>query len=202
MKQFVILILGIAVFVGAWVFISPLFIDEKVDESFDFVLDDGRVDMPQVMAMPVDKREAMKSDIMAAAANAPDAVAADDMPAQTPRAIARGEFVDADAIHKGSGTATVYELPDGTHVVRFEDFRATNGPALVVYLSEHAAPMAASDISAAGFVSLGKLKGNVGNQNYVVPASVDIDAFNSVAIWCELFDVLFSPAALTRIGDD
>ena len=48
-----------------------------------------------------------------------------------------------------------------------------------------------------GFVNLGKLKGNVGNQNYEVPDGVDISEYGSVVIRCELFGVLFSPAALT-----
>ena len=110
--------------------------------------------------------------------------------------VSQGEFRDADAIHKGSGNATLYRLDDGSHVVRLEDFRVTNGPALVVYLAGHPDPTSASDVTPS-FVSLGKLKGNVGNQNYPVPSSVDVSRFNSVVIWCELFDVLFSPAPLT-----
>ena len=55
-----------------------------------------------------------------------------------------------------------------------EDFRATNGPDLVVYLAKHPAPRVADDVTGGGFVSLGKLKGNVGNQNYDVPPDVDI----------------------------
>ncbi len=138
------------------------------------------------------------NDIMDAAANAPDREASEAMPATAPRVIASGEFIDADPIHKGSGQALLYELPDGRHVVRFEDFRTTNGPALVVYLAKHPAPTSASDVSENGFVRLGKLKGNVGNQNYAIPAGTDIAEYNSVVIWCELFDVLFSPAALSR----
>ena len=83
-------------------------------------------------------------------------------------------------------------------MVRFEDFRTTNGPALVVYLARHASPTSAADVLDGGFVNLGKLKGNVGNQNYVIPAGTAIDDYNSVVIWCELFDVLFSPAPLVR----
>ena len=49
-----------------------------------------------------------------------------------------------------------------------------------------------------GFVKLGMLKGNVGNQNYEIPAGTDVAEYGSVIIWCELFDVLFSPAALER----
>ena len=198
MKHVVVVVIAVAVLGVGWFFVSPLFIDEVVDESFDFVTDDGRIDMDSVMAMPAEKRQAMMDDIMDAAANAPDQSASEAMPPEEPRVLASGEFVDADAIHKGTGRATLYELPGGEHVVRFEDFRTTNGPALVVYLAKHPSPMSASDVSDNGFVKLGKLKGNVGNQNYAVPAGTTIEDFNSVVIWCELFDVLFSPAALSR----
>ncbi|MFD8985852.1 DM13 domain-containing protein, partial [Streptomyces sp. NPDC059564] len=48
-----------------------------------------------------------------------------------------------------------------------------------------------------GYVSLGKLKGNQGNQNYGIPADVNLADFPSVTIWCDRFDVSFGAAALT-----
>ena len=47
-----------------------------------------------------------------------------------------------------------------------------------------------------GWIDLGKLKGNIGNQNYVIPDDVDIGIHNSVTIWCKPFDVIFSVAVL------
>ena len=198
MKNVAIIVVTVVVIGAAWFFASPLFIDETVDESFDIVLEDGRIDMPKIMAMPEENRRAMMNEIMSAAEAAPDSETTEAMPADAPRVVARGNFVDADVIHKGAGVATLYELPDGRHVVRFEDFRTTNGPDLVVYLAKHASPTEASHVTDSGFISLGKLKGNVGNQNYVVPDGTNVDEFNSVIIWCELFGVLFSPAALDR----
>ncbi len=195
MKPVLILVV-VALLLGAgWVFVSPLFIDAQVDESFDFVLNDGSFNIDGVMAMSEEKRVGMKDDIMTAAAAMPDTAAEEAMPTQ-PRVLASGNFVDADAVHKGSGVASLYELPDGRHVVRFEDFRTTNGPALVVYLAKHPSPSSADDVTDGGFVNLGKLKGNVGNQNYEIPTGIDVAEYGSVVIWCELFGVLFSPAAL------
>lgn len=199
MKNIVIVLIVIAMLAAAWFFVSPLFIDRAVDESFDIALQDGQLDMDRVMAMSEEKRLGMMDEIMDAAASAPDSAATDPMPVDGPEALLEGRFVDADAIHKGSGKATVYALPNGSHVVRFEDFRTTNGPALVVYLAEHPSPASADDVSDNGFLSIGRLKGNVGNQNYVVPADIDISKYGSVVIWCELFGVLFSPAALSPI---
>lgn len=198
MKQITIIIVAVLALAGGWFFLSPLFIDKAVDEDFSFTLASGEFDMSKVMAMPEDARMSMKGEIMDAAANAPDAMVGETMPAASSVVVAQGQFVDADAIHKGSGRANLYRLQDGSHAIRFEDFRTTNGPALVVYLAKHANPQSASDVTDGGFVDLGKLKGNVGNQNYLVPAGTPVDEFNSVVIWCELFDVLFSPAALNR----
>lgn len=196
MKRIVTAIFVLLLIAGGWFFVSPLFIDQAVDESFDFTLEDGSVDLDMVMSMPAGKRQAMQDEIMQAAAAAPDQSADEPMPPSGPRVLARGQFADADAVHKGTGQATLYELPDGSHVVRFEDFRTTNGPALVVYLSAHPAPAKAADVADNDYLSLGKLKGNVGNQNYRVPADAEIGAYKSVVIWCELFGVLFSPAPL------
>ena len=45
-------------------------------------------------------------------------------------------------------------------------------------------------------VSLGKLKGNQGNQNYEIPATVDLAKLSSVSLWCDRFDVSFGAAEL------
>ncbi len=197
MKNAVVAVVVIAGFAAGWFFISPLFIDEAVDEPLTFVLEDGSFDMGGVMAMPEEKRMAMKADIMAAAAGMADRSTAEAMPAESPRVIASGMFVDADSIHQGEGVANLYALPDGRHIVRFEDFRTTNGPALYVYLAKHPNPTTAAHVEEDGYVSLGTLKGNVGNQNYEVPSDVNVSEYGSVVIWCQLFGVLFSPAALT-----
>lgn len=198
MKKAAVVVTVLAILVAGWFFVSPLFIDRTVNEDIDLLLDGGGLDMTAIMSMPAAKREEMRPQIMAAAADAPPRNAAESMPPGEPQVVARGRFVDADAVHKGSGQSVLYALPDGRHVLRLEDFRTTNGPALVVYLAKHPSPTKASDVTEGGFLDLGKLKGNVGNQNYEVPAGSDIAEYNSVVIWCELFGVLFSPAALSR----
>jgi Electron transfer DM13 len=49
----------------------------------------------------------------------------------------------------------------------------------------------------AGHVDLGSLKGNIGYQNYEIPAGVDSAAYNTVAIWCNRFSVNFGTPPLT-----
>ena len=199
MKAITGTIIAVIVLALGWFLLSPLFIDREVDESFDLVLDNGNFNMDGVMAMPADKRDAMKDEILAAAAGMADKAMTEVMP-ELPTVIASGSFVDADSAHKGEGSAMLYSLPDSGHVVRFEDFRVTNGPDLYVYLARHPSPASAEDVVDGGYLNLGKLKGNVGNQNYPVPDGTDVSEFGSVVIWCQLFGVLFSPAALETAG--
>lgn len=190
MKNVVIGIVVVVVLAAAWFFLSPLFIDETVDEPLEFPT---RAD---VEAMAPAERDRTMDDVMNRAAEQPDVVMDESMGSMTnPQAVKRGQFRDGDAIHKGSGDAIVYRLADGSHVLRLENLKVTNGPALVVYLAEHPNPTAAGDVTP-GFVNLGDLKGNVGNQNYPIPDDVDVSRYGSAVIWCELFGVLFSPAAL------
>ena len=112
-----------------------------------------------------------------------------------PVAVSSGEFHPVD--HAGTGTAIVYRQPDGSHVLRLEGLNVENGPDLYVYAI--AAADATDEASAleAGFVSAGRLKGNVGNQTYVLPPEYDPDAHRAISIWCQRFTSNFATAPLT-----
>jgi hypothetical protein len=90
----------------------------------------------------------------------------------------------------------VISLGDGRRVLPFSDFATSNGPDLYVYLV--AAQNAADDatVTRAGYVSLGRLKGNKGDQNYVIPPELDLSRYRAVSIWCKRFGVNFAAAAL------
>jgi Electron transfer DM13 len=113
-----------------------------------------------------------------------------------PIMVASGQFGEIDLIHKGVGTATVWQLPDGARVLRFEDFGVTNGPDLYVYLSGHPAPRDSGQLHEGAAFEVARLKGNVGNQNYELPADLDLSGFSSVVIYCKAFSTVFSTAAL------
>ena len=136
-------------------------------------------------------------DMMQAAIE--DASGAADDQAEVAR-IKTGEFKDADSFHKGSGQATIYSGPDGSFLLRLENLDVTNGPALHVYLSRHEDPDNPGEVKNPGFVDLGDLKGNRGNQNYPIPSDADIASYNSVVIYCKPFEVVFSVASLRDVG--
>ena len=102
----------------------------------------------------------------------------------------RGNFVDAgDGFHKAEGIAKVINIADGRTFLRLENLKTTNGPDLYVYLSVGK--------DALDIVNLGRLKGNIGNQNYEIPAGTDLSKYNTALIWCKAFSTLFGSAKLS-----
>jgi hypothetical protein len=100
-----------------------------------------------------------------------------------------GDFVSGE--HPTSGQAVI--LGNGTEqrFLRFENFETDNGPDLNVYLFN-------VNGDRSDFIDLGDLKGNIGEQNYEVPAGVDLDVFSDVSIWCVRFNVGFGGAGLVQ----
>ncbi len=114
-----------------------------------------------------------------------------------PRVIARGELISHE--HATTGSVVVLELADGRRILRLQDLRTSNGPDVKVWLSD-AAVLPGSDgwriFDDGAYADLGRLKGNVGNQNYAVPADVDLTVLTSLSLWCDRFDVSFGAAEL------
>ena len=176
----------------AWWLGSPLFIDKTVEEEFPLAhsavltANITRSEVENVMAVMAQVDQAMEEPMSAVMADA--------------TVIKAGEFTDADSRHKGQGTGKIYRLADGSHVFRVESFRVTNGPDLHVILSPDPDPRSREAVKEAGYVDLGKLKGNIGNQNYPIPEGIDTSIFNSAVIYCKPFHVIFSVAALSEGG--
>jgi hypothetical protein len=106
-------------------------------------------------------------------------------------ALARGPFEVADE-GSASGTATLIKKASGERVLTLTDFEVANGPDLRVYL----VPGDGKDTG--DKIDLGGLKGNIGNQQYEVPADADTPAkYRTVVIWCRSFSVAFARATLT-----
>lgn len=135
--------------------------------------------------------------------SAPPTVAPSTAPSESassatgPQALASGELISHE--HATSGTVKLVRLADGSHVVRLENLDTSNGPDLRVWLTD--APVKEGKagwhvFDDGEYVSLGKLKGNKGSQNYTLPADIDPARYTSVSIWCDRFDVSFGAAEL------
>jgi len=201
--------------VGWWLF-SPLLFNKTVEEAFPFELPsesemaemsdaemkdleaEFEAAMPDAEALSElsaeEEAELQEMVEEAAAAVMSDTDVAEDMPAAELVLIASGEFVGQDAFHEGSGQVAVYQQGD-EFVVRFENFRVTNGPDLHVILVKHPSPSNSDEVGS-DYIDLGSLKGNQGNQNYPVPEGIDASEFQSVVIYCVPFHVVFSVGSL------
>ena len=182
-----------------WWALSPYFGDDVVDEDFPVVAstpidDQAESDEPATTAAPdpdpdpatVDSDETPATDVPATAP--PETT---PPPPAEPVALGSGTFQGLTG-HRGAGTATVYELTDGSRVLRLEDFDVSNGPDLEVHL------VPGADVRGpGGGVQLADLKGNVGNQNYDIPADLDLTGDWTILIWCESFTVEVANATAT-----
>ncbi|MSQ07320.1 MAG: hypothetical protein EXR54_04415 [Dehalococcoidia bacterium] len=206
-----ILVLIPVIGIGWWL-LSPLLLNKTVEEEFPLA---SNATIPQGMTRAEVEKKMMEmasvnSEVMD---KMPDLMAMDKMPAAgdammykipvkdaampaSPVQVKAGAFRDADSFHKGSGQATIYRAPDGSSLLRLENFRVTNGPDLHLLLTPAADPKSRDELTSAGYVDLGKLKGNMGSQNYPIPAGVDVAGLRSVVIYCLPFQVVFSVAVL------
>ena len=195
----------IAISVGIYT-VSPLLVNTTIDEPLPIVI--GGNDSPAAALQEFDEYMAMNEDeraekgqqmsteeremIMKGAAQS-DGIHVDEEMTETMNtgqpSTYTGAFIGVnDGIHNAEGQVVVIPLGEGRSVLRLEDFKATNGPDLYVYLS--------TDKGASDFVNLGRLKGNMGNQNYEIPEGTDLEKYDTVLIWCKAFSVLFGSAEI------
>lgn len=168
--------LGMLVVVGAllgWYLISPLFVDRRVVEE-----------LPSA-PVAAGGRESPSASTAAAGSEGPSA------PVRGDRMRVAGGSLSGIG-HRASGSVALYNLGDGSHVVRLEEVDIQNGPDLFVYLVPQ--PGQQDD---AGGVNIGRLKGNQGSHNYVVPPDVEVREFATVLIWCRAFSTPFADATLS-----
>ena len=194
--------LGLAV-TQPWLY----FVNRVVDEKFPGLTREQR---DAVDAMPDNEKQALmdmadeNSDMAARQAVSmleEPAVVPDDQQAmmpemlQNPRELAAGPFNHIDPIHGADGVAKLFVFDDGRRFLRFEGFRSKNGPDLHVYLSREFPTTTFGSLGESP-LHLGALKGNIGSQNYEIPADAELGAFQSVVIYCRPFKVIFSSAPL------
>jgi len=110
------------------------------------------------------------------------------------QALESGRFYSI--LHPTEGNATIYQMANGTRVLRFTSFRTSNGPDVHVYMVAADDAKDAASVEKAGFVDLGVIKGNLGDQNYMLASDLDLTKYRAVSIWCKRFSVNFGAAPL------
>ena len=209
-----IIMIGLAIF-GLWA-LTPYLYNRTVNEEFPAPVAAPAAQAPAVptaMIVPtaMAAQPAVAPTAMAMEAEAPAAPTAMAAPAAAPAvptaapaapsgpvALAAGRFIPGSTPgDRAEGSATIYKLEDGKQVVRLQDFKTTNGPDLFVVLARSANPNQ-DGVKSGEYLRLAALKGNQGNQNYELPADVDLNKYKSIVIWCRTFNVVFGYATLAK----
>ena len=183
----------IAIAIGTYT-ISPLFINTTIDEPLPNT--NPNISFEEFMKLSEDERATIGKDMTQEEKdNIMSVFAQDNVTVKDEITRSENQTNDMlignliDAFHMASGQVKVLRSQDGTQILRFENLDVTNGPDLYVYL--------AIDTTAKDFVSLGRLKGNMGNQNYPIPENTDFEKYNTVLIWCQAFSTLFGSSKLS-----
>jgi hypothetical protein len=103
-------------------------------------------------------------------------------------------------VHPTTGSATIYQSGDGTRILRLTSFKTSNGPDVHVYMVAADDAKDAATVESSGFVDLGVIKGNIGDQNYALANDLDLAKYRAVSIWCKRFSVNFGVAPLSPTG--
>ena len=173
----IIIILGAGI---SWILISPLFLEgETLDEELPDVI--NVVDNSTVTTMGNETITMTDSNTSSGQFTL----------------ISQGELQDADASHHGSGIVQLVKNNElGNYSIFFRDVEITNGPRLVVYLTNEDKEFTEMNKHA----NLGNLRATIGNFSMDVPESEDPTEYNTLIVWCEPFDVLFAFANLNSPG--
>ena len=99
-------------------------------------------------------------------------------------------------LHPTTGTAIIYRFGNGDRILRFTNFRTSNGPDVHVYLVAADDAKDSATVKQADYIDLGTIKGNIGDQNYALGADLDLSKYRTVSIWCKRFAVNFGAAPL------
>lgn len=116
---------------------------------------------------------------------------------QFPIVLSEGTFISHE--YQTTGTVRILELENGQRLLRIEGLDTSDGPELEVWITD--APVIEGldgwrVFDDGNYLSLGPLKGNLGDQNYEIPVGLDLSDFSSVSIWCVRFSVSFGAAEL------
>jgi len=114
--------------------------------------------------------------------------------AYAPKVLANGRF--HQVAHKGEGVAAIVQLRNGRRLLRLTDFRTADKPDLsVVLISAPDAFENQTILKSKAFV-LGQLQNATGDQEYEVPADLDLASYGAITIWNRKYSVNFTTAPL------
>jgi hypothetical protein len=190
----VISLVSVPVIVSAGTYFQPwkLFTDTRVEEALP-QLTETTVAPKDEITDKDDEKVAENEEPLSNSKSATDSTEV----INPPEVLAEGKFITHE--HATTGSVKILKYSDGSRILRIENLKTSNGPKLEVWLTD--APVIEGldgwrVFDDGKYINLGALKGNIGSQNYAIPASVNLEDFASISIWCERFSVSFGAVAL------
>ena len=105
-----------------------------------------------------------------------------------------GSFVTTEQDHPTTGTVKIITENGKRYLELDEAFSTATGPDVNIILHRrHQVPV---NVSEEDYITLAPLKSFQGKQRYAIPDSLNLDNYQSVAIWCRKFNVTFGYASL------
>ncbi|MGC1245300.1 MAG: DM13 domain-containing protein [Spirulinaceae cyanobacterium] len=110
-----------------------------------------------------------------------------------------GMFVNGE--HPTAGNAVIVEENGDRYLEFDQSFQTDSGPDLFVVLHRSADVIGSGQAPAFGikegeYVTLAPLETTTGKQRYAIPENINLEDYNSVAIWCRRFNATFGAASL------
>ena len=112
----------------------------------------------------------------------------------TQTVLARGSFVNVEQGHPTSGAVRIVTENEQRYLEFEQGFKTTNGPDVKVIL--HRDSIVPLNVNEQDYITLAPIQSLSGAQRYALPADLNLEQFQSVAIWCEQFNVTFGYANL------
>ncbi|MDJ0675452.1 MAG: DM13 domain-containing protein [Calothrix sp. MO_167.B42] len=110
--------------------------------------------------------------------------------------LASGSFVTTEQDHPTKGIAKIVNINGKRYLEFNRGFTTASGPKVKVVL--HRRNTVPVKLQARNYITLSALKSFNGAQRYAIPDNVNLNNYQSVAIWCQRFNVTFGYARLNK----
>jgi hypothetical protein len=170
------------------------------EQAAYFLLYEGDEDL-DLMPKPEWALALVRARLLGGDTTAPEALEPFEAP-QGASDIARGTWLEIELIRRAEGDITIYQLSDGSRLLRFdENFASTRAPDVHIILTRNTAlttdPMDERGVGV-DYIDIGTLKGNIGAQNYIVPASADFSRYPVMVLYSVQYRELIATLTLRR----
>jgi hypothetical protein len=110
--------------------------------------------------------------------------------------LVRGTFSGVDAVRVAQGDLVIYQLVNATYLLRVEsNFSSSRAPGIHIIFTRNPDPLDTSGVGI-DYIDIGQLRGNIGAQQYTVPAGVDFNRYPVLALYAPAYDAVLATATL------